>query len=184
MQNIREVGFLELLDGHGKAVFLDSVWHGELTVMTLTRHFGCLFCIEQVTAMCAVKSDLEALGAQLVIIGNGNPSHARDFMRRFDLSKNVFTDPARILYQRLELIHGVRSTINWASTKHSRRAASEGFRQEAVQGDRWQQGGTFVIAPTGKILYEYRSVVAGDHAPVQKILKVVRNATTHRPKSS
>lgn len=180
MQNIREVGFLELLNEHGRPVFLDSVWRDRLSVMTLTRHFGCLFCIEQISGLCAAKDELTKLGAELVVVGNGNPAHAADFMRRFGLTRDVFTDPARTLYKRLGLVHGLRSTINWTATRNARRAVGGGFRQESVQGDRWQQGGTFVIGPAGDIHYSYRSAVAGDHASVDQILRSVRDAAVRR----
>jgi NAD(P)-dependent dehydrogenase (short-subunit alcohol dehydrogenase family) len=54
------------------------------------------------------------------------------------------------------------------------RALRKGFRQTDVQGDPWQLGGVFVIKPGGRLTYRYVSREAGDHAPVDEILRALQ----------
>ncbi len=173
IDNLRDLGFIELLDTQGRPVFFQELWEGQLSVLTLTRHFGCMFCFEQIQALLTRRSELEAAGARLLVVGNGNPQHAQQFMRRFGLAEGVYTDPARRLYRRLELSHGLRTSVNWQSTKHARRALQAGYRNEGIKGDRWQQGGTFVSAPDGSLLMNHRSQVAGDQVEVEQVIQAL-----------
>ncbi|MEN9577938.1 MAG: hypothetical protein RJA70_947 [Pseudomonadota bacterium] len=176
MKNLRDLGFLELLTPAGKPVFFEDVWSGKITVLCLLRHFGCVFCFEQAHALLNTRTALEDAGAQLVLLGNGNPGHARDFMRHFGMTQGVYTDPARNLYRRLGLKHGMRATLNWGATQHARRARAAGFRGAGVQGDVWQQGATLVTAADGCIVFEHQSQIAGDHPSADAVRQGVRDA--------
>lgn len=173
MRDLHQLGYVELLTPAGTPVGLEEIWRGRATVLTLTRHFGCLFCFEQVETLLRRRTEIEDAGAQLVVVGNGNPKDAGRFQRHVGLTGNVFTDPARRLYRMLDLVHGVRSSVNWRATVHARRALGAGFRPDGVRGDRWQQGGTLVADSTGRLLYSQRCQVAGEPVDVDEVLRVV-----------
>ena len=42
-----------------------------------------------------------------------------------------------------------------------------------MQGDPWQLGGTFVLAPPDHVLYAHVSREAGDYAPVRELLEAL-----------
>ena len=54
-----------------------------------------------------------------------------------------------------------------------RAAMKKGFRQGRSAGDLWQQGGLFVIGPGPQLDFQHRNRVAGDHADLNAVLKVV-----------
>lgn len=180
MDSVAPLGHIEVLDAWGKPVFFRKLWQGKTTVMVLLRHFGCLFCHEQAATMLNALSSIEDAGADLIFLGNGNPAHAGEFMRRLGLSERVFTDPGRVIYRKLEMRHGLLRTLNLESSRHSRRALRGGYRQRGTHGDRWQQGGVLVIEPDGSVAFQHLSEVAGDHAAASDVLVVLRKSFAAR----
>jgi peroxiredoxin len=163
----------ELLDSLGKPTFLKDVLGGCPTLLCFLRHFGCLFCFEHASGLLAETATLNRAGAQLVFVGNGNPSHAREFMTEYNLAKGVFTDPSRKLYAALEMRHGVNLTLNVNTVRHARRAYQLGHRQRGVKGDPWQQGGNVAIGADGAILAVERASVAGEVIPVRHLVEAL-----------
>jgi hypothetical protein len=137
------------------------------------RHFGCVFCHEQVAHLKAILPQITARNASLKIIGNGNPDHAAFFMRRFGLRDGVYTDPARVVYDALGMRHGLGKTLGVSALKNGLRAYRSGFRNYGVQGDPWQQGGTVIITKTGDVAYRFIAEAAGDEASPKVILSVL-----------
>jgi peroxiredoxin len=163
----------ELLNARGKPVFLADVLNHRPTVACFVRHFGCIFCFEHVADAIQHKPKIESLGGQLIIIGNGNPSHAREFERDMKLEGHVYTDPSRQLYRALSMRHGIARTINLNTSRNARRAFLAGFRQVAVKGDRWQQGGNVVFAADGSIRLTQYAESAGDLTPLADAVRAL-----------
>jgi hypothetical protein len=175
MASVSHLGGIEVLDHLGRPVWFRDLWSERVTLLGFVRHFGCLFCHQQVAEMLDARAEIERRGACLRVIGNGNPVHAREFMTRMGMTGEVYTDPARLLYDQVGMLHGVRRTLNLKSSRLGREARRIGYRQLGVRGDAWQQGGCLLIAPDGELLYEYRSEVAGDHPPMGVILDSIAN---------
>jgi peroxiredoxin len=161
---------LEVLDTGGRPHTFETLWQERPTLIALVRHFGCPFCHEQVSELIQLLPKLAELSIDFAVLGNGNPHHAADFARRLNLQAPIYTDPARLVYDGLGARGGVRSTIGLESIGRGIDAFRKGFRQRAVQGDRWQQGGVFVINPDGSTRFEYKSRFAGDHPSVEQLL--------------
>lgn len=109
--------------------------------------------------------EIRGKGAELVIVGNGTPFQARSFRDERDLGFPVLVDPGLKAYKAAGLKRGVFATLGPASMLRGARSFMGGNRQGATQGDPWQQGGAFVIAPPGEVRYAYVSSGAGDHPP-------------------
>lgn len=178
----------ELLDPLGKPAFLKDILGGRPTLLCFLRHFGCLFCFEHASGLLAEKVALQKAGAQLVFVGNGNPTHAREFMVEYNLAGGVFTDPSRRLYAALEMRHGVNLTINIQTARHARRAYQLGYRQTGVKGDPWQQGGNVAVSSDGKIIAIARASVAGEPIPMKSVIdsltRDARGPSQHGPQSA
>jgi len=168
----------ELLDPLGRPTFLEDILGSRPTLLCFLRHFGCLFCFEHAANVLHVRAKLEAQGAQVVFIGNGNPSHAREFIFEHGLSGGVFTDPSRQLYRSLDLKHGMGRTLNVRSIRHAQRAYRQGFSQRGVKGDPWQQAGNVAVSAQGEVLCIQRAEVAGEVLSVDKLVAALtRDAT-------
>lgn len=172
--NLNDLARIEVLTPKSKPVFFGELWREQPAVIAFVRHFGCLLCFEQVADLLTIAEEVRSAGARLCVIGNGNPLHASVFMREAGLETDVFTDPARILYKRLAMRHGVFSTINPTSTRHARRAYQRGFRQTGTRGDPWQQGGVIVACTDGTVAFVQRFSVAGDQADLVEIQRAAK----------
>lgn len=172
--NLNDLARIEVLTPRGRPVFFGEMWRERPAVIAFVRHFGCMLCFEQVADLLSIADEVRAAGARLCVIGNGNPLHASVFMREAGLEDDVFTDPARILYRRLSMRHGVFSTLNASSTRHARRAYRRGFRQAGTRGDPWQQGGVVVACTDGTVAFIQRFTVAGDQADLVELKRAAK----------
>jgi peroxiredoxin len=172
--NLSGLAHVEVLTPKGKPVFFGDLWSERPAVLAFVRHFGCLFCFEQVADMVSVAPAIEEAGARLCFIGNGNPLHAQVFMDETGLTKDVYTDPARILYKRIAMKHGLFSTLNRTSTRNARRARERGFRQVELRGDPWQQGGVVAVTRDGTVAYLQRFNVAGERVDLSEVERAAR----------
>ncbi|MFQ5457378.1 MAG: SelL-related redox protein [Myxococcota bacterium] len=161
---------IEVRDPAGKAVRLGDLWREKTVVLAFVRHFGCLFCREQVGRLHGELKAIRERGAELVVVGNGRPEQARDFKKKQKITFPLFTDPTLKAYQAAGLRRGLISTLGPRTMLHGARALGGGNVATAILGDPWQQGGVFVITPRDKVLFAQQSKEAGDHADPADIL--------------
>lgn len=169
---------IELLTPNAKPVFFGELWRERPAVIAFLRHFGCLMCFEQVADLTGIRPQIEAADARLCFIGNGNPLHAQVFQDQLRLPGDVYTDPGRVLYQRLTMRHGFFTSVNTTSARHARRAYERGFRQKSIQGDPWQQGGVVVVAPDATVAFIQRFSVAGEPLDLVEVERAARRLAT------
>ena len=96
---------------------------------------------------------------------------ATDFREQFVPGERVWVDPKRITYTHLGFKHSVLSTLGLKVWAHGLRAWRAGFRQRATRGDPWQQGGVLVVRKGGALEYGFASATAGDHPPLEVVMK-------------
>eukprot|EP01121_Diplochlamys_sp_Union-15-3_P007560 TRINITY_DN1933_c0_g1_i2.p1 TRINITY_DN1933_c0_g1~~TRINITY_DN1933_c0_g1_i2.p1 ORF type:complete len:101 (-),score=23.66 TRINITY_DN1933_c0_g1_i2:97-399(-) len=83
----------------------------------------------------------------------------------------LYLDSQLKSYQAFDLRRGIWSTLGpSASWLKLFKSVKEGTKIGLVQGDTWQQGGTFVISPDHRVLYAYQNEGTGDHANPQDIV--------------
>ena len=129
-----------------------------------------MFCREQVAQLRGVTQEIRQRGAELVVIGNGTPAQAKSFAEERQLDFPLLTDPGRRAFKAAGLRRGLGSTFNLGFVKNAADTLKRGYRQGVTQGDPWQQGGAFVIAPGDEVLFSYISATAGDHPDPRDLL--------------
>jgi alkyl hydroperoxide reductase subunit AhpC len=129
-----------------------------------------MFCREQAARLGQRKDEIEAKGAKLIAIGNGHAQWAADFIEAESVDFPVYIDPAKRVYELFGMQHGRLKVINRKSLAHGARATSRGFRQSAVRGDPFQNGGVVVLDGHGDIRYAHVESVAGDLADLDEVL--------------
>lgn len=123
---------------------------------------------------------------RLVFVGSGSPSQAGQFVESLKfpggLPGEMLLDPTTTAYACFSLEKSVYaslvpSIVNGMRT-HGVGAVSEGIRlgwkNAALAGDSWQQGGTFVLecaaSGSGKVSFAHAERWPGDWLPMEKIL--------------
>lgn len=172
------VGDLEVLRPDDSAVRLGTVWSEGPIVLALVRHFGCIFCKEQVSALRAIVRDIHAAGAELVIVGSGSPQMAGFFAEDYEITTPVLTDPERAVYRALEVRRPPRlGFLDPRAVVPGLRAMSHGHRQQFASmdelGDQTQLGGVFIVHAGGELAWAHRSAFAGDHPTNEAILNAL-----------
>lgn len=116
--------------------------------------------------------ELEGLGVNVVLVGNGPPAALAAFAREMGLGERrvtVVTDPALGAYRAAGLrrprVHRVRSAVQ------TLRALGAGYRQRRRAGDAMQLGGAFLADEGGRVLYHHESDAAGDLADPSDIIQ-------------
>lgn len=170
-----------VLDLSGRAVRLGGEWEDRPAVVVWLRHFGCLLCREQAADLRARIPEIEALGARLVLVGSGEPWHAREFEAERCPGCRVLTDPELGSYRAIGARRGWRFVLNPAGLRASARAFRRGFRQSGVRGTADQLGGVLVLLPGDRIAYSRLSGSAGDHPPVDEVIAALRAALAPGP---
>jgi hypothetical protein len=122
-----------------------------------------MFCREQVAQLRDHLSAIRAKGAELAVIGNGRPSMAKAFREERKLDVPLLVDPGLQAYAKAGLKRSMLATLGPGAALRAVRALKDGFRQGAMQGDPWQQGGALVITPKNEVRYAFVSSGAGDH---------------------
>lgn len=135
-----------------------------------------MFCREQVAQLRDVAPEIEALGARLAAVGNGNPAQARAFAAERRLPFALYTDSRLGSYRAAGLRRGLATTFNLDTARHAARALAGGHFQGLTQGDPWQQGGTFVVGKGGAPLaLAHVAETGGDHPAPADLVAAVRS---------
>ena len=171
---------VRVLDLEGTQVRLGTLWATHTAVLLFVRHFGCLFCGQQVADIAPFVGGIRDAGAELFVIGNGSVDQARAFRDRHTLAMPLFTDPDRQAFRALAMRSGAGTILNLSVIARSLAALKAGFRQSRVAGDPFQLGGVVVIGADGLERYRYVSRFAGDHPDPAAILRHCRSVGPDR----
>jgi hypothetical protein len=163
-----------VFDPDGRLVRLGELWADRTAVLVFVRHFGCLFCKQQIAAISPFLDRIRSSGAELAVIGHGTIEEARAFRDEQKMVVPLLTDPSRQSYCALQMRRGLASSLAPAVLVRGLRALGAGFRQSRVAGDPLQQGGVVVIAPGGVERFRFISRDAGDHPTPAQILSALQ----------
>jgi peroxiredoxin len=126
------------------------------------------------------RSEFEAAGIPLVLIGQATPRHAAHFRRRLEIELPVLADENRESYRAAgakvatvgELL-GPRSVGRGLMRSARSRGA---IRQGKVIGHAAQLGGAMVVGPDGTVAWSHMSEDASDNASADEILAAARRS--------
>jgi peroxiredoxin len=127
------------------------------------------------------RSEFEAAGVRLVLIGQATPRHAAHFRRRQEIDLPVLADEKRESYKAAgakvatagELLGPKSVTRGLMKTVGSRGKVHQG----KVIGHPAQLGGSMVIARDGRVTWSHMSEDASDNASPDEILAAAREAS-------
>jgi len=132
-----------------------------------------MFCREQAARFAEAYPTLQALGVDVIGIGNGTAAMARDFQQQFQVPFPLYTDPSRESFR----VAGMQRAfgLNLGSVALARRAMAAGHRQGLNAGDPFQQGGVLLIERGGALRFAHADKMAGAHADLADVLAAARD---------
>jgi hypothetical protein len=138
-------------------------------------------CRDHAVQLHRARSDFDAAGAGLVLIGQATPRHAAQFRQRLGIDLPVLADERRETYKAAGArmgsvgnLLGPRSVAGGV-TKAIRSLGK--VRQGRVIGNAAQLGGALVIAPGGEVTWSHMSENPDDNASPHELLEAARKAS-------
>jgi peroxiredoxin len=170
---------LELQDETGASRRLSEFWESASALILFWRHFGCGCGVGRAERLRAEYDDYVSLGAQVVVVGQGEPARARAYKEEHGVPCPILCDPDRAAYTAYGLPEGQPEQVVYAgSDELLRRDYDAGIAfadMRAEQGpplvdSPWQMPGEFVVAPGGTIRLAYRYQWCEDY-PDPRVLR-------------
>lgn len=155
----------ELLDSSGTAVHLRDSWRERPALILFWRQFGCGCGLQRAERLAREYPDYVAAGANVVIIGQGEPARATTYAQRYGIPCPILCDPEERAYQAYGLLEGKPSQILFdAPEEFLHRDYEAGVklaqaRREAgrpIVDNPWLLPGEFVVDRIGIIRLAYR----------------------------
>lgn len=164
-----------VVDGSGQPVELSSLWPAaDLTALVFTRHFGCVFCRQQVNDLARRREELADAGVQVVVIGPAGAEDAHWFADRFDVPFPVFGDPSGEVYVLFGLSEGAGSAlVSPHVVTHAVRAVAHGALPGRPRGRPKQLPGLMLVDRAGRLRLRQVAGDAADHMSADDVLSAV-----------
>lgn len=178
---------LELAAPGGSPARLSSAWADRPAVLVFIRHFGCVFCRQQVIDLRASFAQFEAAGVNLVLVTQGDPAETREFIAKYRWPGAALCDPSRSAYAAYGLGTTTRAQMAHPSLLAAAgRAALQGtFQGRTHGGQRNQMPGLFIVDTTGVIRYVHHFRHPGDQPRSRDLLRILRDTLPEpRPDSA
>jgi len=118
--------------------------------------------------------EIHSLGAEMVIIGNGNAQFATSFKKKLNLTVPLYVDPSLASYNAAGLKRTKLGTLGPRNFLPALKALFTGNFQGKTQGDPYQQGGVFIVFPGDRLAYSYICKRSSDRPPGKKIVERLR----------
>jgi peroxiredoxin len=155
----------ELEDATGQPVRLSNSWQHKPALLLFWRHYGCSCGIDRARRLQAEYPDYVKLGANVIVIGQGEPERAAAYAERHNLPCPVLCDPSRKVYEAYDLLEGKPSQVVFDASDAllscdlkagaDLQTSRHGTERASVDSP-WQLPGEFVVDQKGVIRLAYR----------------------------
>jgi peroxiredoxin len=154
-------------DASGTHVPISKFWSERTAILVFLRHFGCIACRSHAQDVWAHRDVLQKDGAQIIFIGNGEPSYIEKFRQDFNLGEApIYTDPSLRAFELAGFKYGLAGLLNVQTVKNGIELMAEGHRNgnpfSSTTGSNLQLGGVIVVHPGTRVTYHYISEALGD----------------------
>jgi|GEM_PF-476163 DNA-binding transcriptional MerR regulator len=168
---------LVLHDLHGEPVELASIWGTSNIVISIMRHFGCIFCREWLHKLELCAPALRSFNILPVVVGLGDAEHAAPVASQLAPSALCLISQGTSAHLTYGIKRGSLLQLAGPSVISSVvRAARSGQMQGETTGDISMLSGVFAIDMAGTVRYSFYGSHAGDHPSPDIFVATVRSA--------
>lgn len=121
--------------------------------------------------MSARAPSFRAVGAEVVLIGNGSPEWARWFRDGTRIEIPLYCDPRKATYKAAGMTRGLFKVFSPRAALSAIRAFRAGHRQTSVKGDALQNGGVVILDKAGTVVWRFVQESAGDLSNGDEVLR-------------
>ncbi len=165
---------VELLDSHGRQASLSEQWTDGPILLSVLRHFGCLFCREWLSTVERRRAAIAAAGLRSVLVGVGQPTQAAQVAGQIAPNSTVLTHPDGAAHTAFGVERGALMQLAGPAVMAAAvRAARSGQLQGETTGDIALLSALFVIDGDGRVRYAYYSRHAGDLPDLNQALQAL-----------
>ncbi len=164
-----------LPDDRNQPTRLSELWQQQPIVLVFVRHSGCTLCLDHAVVMREAYPEIQAAGAEVVLVTMDNPMRLHAFKEHWRLPFVCLADSRQEGYRAFHCPRG--SWLAVAGPAMWWRAIKSLFRHGAglVRGDPKQLPGSFVIDREGTLRFAHRSRHSADWASPDQLLITLRN---------
>lgn len=155
----------EVIDQNHRTVKLGDLWRSAPALVLFWRHYGCGCGLDRIKLVRQELGRYRELGAQVTIIGQGDPELAEEYTRRYDVPVPILSDPDRTAFRAFGVLEGEPAQVFYDASQDLLRRdlqAGKTFAAERHAAGRapvnspWQLPAEFVIDRSGVIQLAYR----------------------------
>jgi peroxiredoxin len=166
----------ELSDGAGAPLRLSQLLRSGPVVLTFYRGRWCRWCCGLLGDLEGTAAEIRALGARLIAVSPQTPAWSRATAEAGGLSYAVLSDVENRVARRFGLVYRLPAALQEAYERL-------GIDLPAYNGSRSFElpvPATYVIAPSGRILYAFVSRDDAERPRASEILAALRAALAER----
>ncbi|MEI7577264.1 MAG: peroxiredoxin-like family protein [Armatimonadota bacterium] len=142
----------------GESVNLDSLYADRPLALVFMRHYGCIFCREQLASLREFKDD------NIVLVGMGDQKDTVEFKKRMEVPQTIISDPTKGLFQQFGLRRAsFGQFVNRRVVNRGINALRAGHREGLPNADPMQLAGVFILNQDGEVVFEHRSSDSSDN---------------------
>ena len=177
---------LEMPNSEGEVVRLSSYWQEKPALIIFWRHYGCGCGIDRAGMLQRDNKAFKEAGAQVVIIGQGEPERAAAYTAKYELPPiPILCDPEFVAYEAFGLVEGKPSQILFDASEEfldRKWEAGMGLAQERRELERplvdnsWLLPGEFVVDRGGVVHLTYRYNYCEDFPDYRVLVAAIREA--------
>ena len=177
----------EFQDATGRTVALDTYWKDRPALVIFWRHYGCSCGLDRAKRLREEHPRYLALGANVVVVGQGEPERATAYAVRYNLPPvPILCDTQARAYEAYGLLEGQPSQILFdapeALLDRDLQAGVEFMESRRREGrplvdSPWLLPGEFVIDTTGTLVLAYRYNYCEDFPDPRVLFAAIRQAS-------
>ncbi|MFQ5907559.1 MAG: peroxiredoxin-like family protein [Thermoplasmata archaeon] len=175
----------ELEDASRQTVRLRDFWKDGPALLLFWRHYGCGCGMDRAERLQEEYEAYLAAGANVVVIGQGEPERAAAYAEKYGLPCPVLSDPERKVYRAYGLLDFQASEVLYDADEDLQRMdlqAGIRFADERRDQGRplvdspWQRPGEFVVDRDGTLHLTYRYQYCEDYPDPRILVTALRAA--------